>query len=139
MPYFFIRFLEKTLLPSMIAAFARGPKAGMPMASNASTAPSTSGSSGATTAKSIAFSFANAVMPAMSFARIAPNNTATIHNSYDSIAVMSGEQMEQDVQFVIDFTDRMVNAKRCPIAREMPDNMKAKLDEYLLRKRPAEK
>ena len=30
MPYFFIRFLEKTLLPSMIAASLRGPKQGMP-------------------------------------------------------------------------------------------------------------
>ncbi len=30
MPYFFIRSFEKTLLPSMIAAFASGPKQGMP-------------------------------------------------------------------------------------------------------------
>jgi hypothetical protein len=27
----------------------------------------------------------------------------------------------------------------CPVARKMPDNMKAKLDEYLMRKRPEEK
>ena len=50
MPYFFIRFLENTLLPSMMAALARGPKQGMPAASRASTQPSTRGSSGATTA-----------------------------------------------------------------------------------------
>ena len=49
-PYFFIRFFAKTLLPSMIAAFFRGPKQGIPMASSSSTHPSTSGSSGATTA-----------------------------------------------------------------------------------------
>ena len=79
--------------------------------------------------------FADKGVPAVSFARIAPRNTATIHNSYDSMAVMSGQQMEQDVQFVISFTDRMANAKRCPIAREMPDNMKEKLDIYLTRKR----
>ena len=48
--YFFMRFLEKTLLPSIIAASARGPKQGIPAASSASTHPSTRGSSGVTTA-----------------------------------------------------------------------------------------
>ena len=79
--------------------------------------------------------FADKGIPAVSFARVAPRNTATIHNSYDTMAVMKGEQMEQDVQFLIAFTERMVNAKRCPVAREMPGNMKDKLDNYLGRKR----
>ena len=83
--------------------------------------------------------FADKGVPAVSFARIAPNNTATIHNSYDTIAVMSGEQMVQDIDFLVAFTDRMVNAVRCPVAREMPANMKEKLDTYLLRKRPEKK
>lgn len=80
--------------------------------------------------------FADAGIPAISFARIAPNNTATIHNSYDTLAVMSGKQMEEDIGFLIAFTDRMANAKRCPVAKTMPDNMKDKLDQYLNRKRP---
>ena len=79
--------------------------------------------------------FADKGVPALSFARIAPNNTATIHNSYDTIAVMKGEQMAQDIDFIIAFTERMANAKRCPVAREIPDNMKEKLDIYLARKR----
>lgn len=79
--------------------------------------------------------FADKGVPAISFARIAPGNTATIHNSYDTVALMKGEQMVEDAQFVIDFTARMANAKRCPIAREMPENMKEKLDIYLCRKR----
>ena len=79
--------------------------------------------------------FADRGVPAVSFARIAPHNTATIHNSYDTAAVMSGEQMVQDIDFLLAFTDRMANAKRCPVAREIPDNMKEKLDEYLCRKR----
>ena len=70
MPYFFIKFLENTLLPSIIAAFLFGPKQGIPIAFKASTAPSTNGSSGATTAKSIAFSFAKSTIPSMSFAPI---------------------------------------------------------------------
>ncbi len=79
--------------------------------------------------------FADKGIPAVSFARIAPHNTATIHNSYDTMAVMKGEQMVEDIRFILDFTDRMVNAVRCPVAREMPENMKEKLDIYLARKR----
>ena len=80
--------------------------------------------------------FADKGIPAVSFARWAPNNTATIHNSYDTPAVMSGRQMVEDISFIVAFSERMTNAKLCPVAREMPDNMKEKLDEYLLRKRP---
>ena len=80
--------------------------------------------------------FADKGIPAVSFARWAPNNTATIHNSYDTPAVMSARQMVEDIAFIVAFSERMANAKLCPVAREMPDNMKEKLDEYLLRKRP---
>lgn len=80
--------------------------------------------------------FADKGIPAISFARIAPQNTATIHNSYDTMALMKGEQMEQDIAFICTFADRMANAARCPVEREMPDNMKEKLDNYLCRKRP---
>ena len=79
--------------------------------------------------------FADKGVPAVSFARIAPQNTATIHNSYDTIAVMKGGQMVEDIGFLVAFTDRMANAKRCPVARSIPDNMKEKLDQYLCRKR----
>ena len=79
--------------------------------------------------------FADKGVPAVSFARIAPHNTATIHNSYDTAALMKGEQMAEDIGFLVAFTERMANAARCPVAREMPDNMKEKLDIYLARKR----
>ncbi len=80
--------------------------------------------------------FADKGIPAVSFARIAPGNTATIHNSYDTPAVMSAAQMEQDCIFITLFAKAMAQAKLCPVARKMPDNMKEKLDEYLARKRP---
>ncbi|MBE6919982.1 MAG: Zn-dependent exopeptidase M28 [Ruminococcaceae bacterium] len=79
--------------------------------------------------------FADKGIPAVSFARIAPGNTATIHNSYDTLAVMKGQQMVDDCAFITGFTERMANAAMCPVAREMPDNMKEKLDIYLCRKR----
>ena len=79
--------------------------------------------------------FADKGVPAVSFARIAPTNTATIHNRYDTMALMKGEQMVLDTDFLIAFAERMANAARCPVAREMPENMKEKLDIYLCRKR----
>ena len=80
--------------------------------------------------------FADHGVPALSFARASSPNTATIHNSYDTIALMSGEQMAQDIAFLNAFSDRMANAALCPVDREIPENMKEKLDEYLCRKRP---
>ena len=77
-------------------------------------------------------------IPAVSFARLAANQTATIHNSYDTLKLMKGEHMVKDIEFIQAFTDRMANAVHSPIKREMPENMKERLDEYLGRKRPKE-
>ncbi|MBQ2255174.1 MAG: DUF4910 domain-containing protein [Clostridia bacterium] len=79
--------------------------------------------------------FADKGVPAVSFARAAGGNLAPIHNRYDTVAVMKMEQMQKDVDFITAFASRMVNAAICPVAKEMPDNMKEKLDEYLLRKK----
>lgn len=79
--------------------------------------------------------FADKGVPALSFARIAPNNTATIHNSYDTAAVMSAEQMVKDIDFISRFVGIMANAAHCPVSREIPEKVKEKLDIYLCRKR----
>ena len=79
--------------------------------------------------------FADNDVPAVTFARLAPQNTATIHNSYDTIASMSGRQMVKDIEFITAFAERMACAAKCPVSREIPDNMKEKLDTYLFRKR----
>lgn len=79
--------------------------------------------------------FADCGIPAITFARMSPRGCGTIHNSYDTMALLSGEQVAQDIEFLIAFSDRVANAQMCPVAREMPDNMKDKLDTYLNRKR----
>jgi hypothetical protein len=79
--------------------------------------------------------FADSGVPAVSFARSAPNHTATIHNAYDTVAVLNTGRMESDIAFIRAFTDRMVNAVRCPVKRVIPDNMKESIDRYLARKR----
>lgn len=79
--------------------------------------------------------FADKGVPAISFARVAGGNLAPIHNSYDTVAVMKTEHMQKDIEFITAFASRMANAALCPVPREIPDNIKEKLDEYLLRKR----
>lgn len=80
-------------------------------------------------------SFADKGIPAVSFARRAPSNTATIHNAYDTKAVLKAAHLQADIAFITAFAQRMANASRCPVSREIPENMKEKLDVYLLRKR----
>ena len=80
--------------------------------------------------------FADKGVPALSFARNATPNTATIHNSYDTLKVMSPAQLAADIGFISAFVSAMATAKLCPVKRVMPDKMKEKLDNYLLRKRP---
>lgn len=79
--------------------------------------------------------FADKGIPAVSFARWAPENTATIHNSYDTAKVMSAAQMLEDIDFINVFVDNMANAKICPVEREIPEDIKEKLDFYNCRKR----
>lgn len=78
-------------------------------------------------------------IPSVSFARLAGGNTAPIHNRYDTMAVVSDKQLQDDIAFLVTFTDRMANAVKCPVGREIPENMKKELDEYLCRKRPDKK
>ena len=79
--------------------------------------------------------FADHGVPAVSFARLAPNHTGTIHNCYDTAKLLKAEQMVEDIEFLTAFAERMANAKMCPVARMIPDNMKEKLDNYMCRKR----
>ena len=82
--------------------------------------------------------FADKGVPALSFARIAPQSQATIHNRYDTKTLLSEDQLIKDIDFLQDFTRTMAAAAKCPVSREIPENVKNKLDEYLLRKRRKE-
>ena len=79
--------------------------------------------------------FADHGVPALSFARIAPKSQASIHNRYDTRALLSEAQLAEDIDFLTDFTLAMADAVKCPVSREIPENVRTKLDEYMLRKR----
>lgn len=80
--------------------------------------------------------FADKGVPSLSFARLAPPTAGSIHERYDTPAIVSPKQVLSDIDFIADFTGRMANAVRCPVKREIPDKIKEKLDVYLYRKRP---
>ena len=77
--------------------------------------------------------FADKGIPAVSFGQ--GNIGTPIHCRFDTMYLMHKETFDDDVNFIIKFTERMANAKVIPIKRVMPDKMKEKLDIYLLRKR----
>ena len=79
--------------------------------------------------------FADNGVPSLSFARIAPNHTVSIHNCYDTIDTMKAEHMVKDIEFITKFVDVMANAALCPVSRNIPDKVKDKLDIYMARKR----
>ncbi len=83
--------------------------------------------------------FADNGVPALSFARIAPPPTGTIHNSYDTPKLVKPTQMAKDIDFLIAFTARMANAVTCPVSRNIPDSVKDELDVYMTRKRGPKK
>ena len=79
--------------------------------------------------------FADKGVPSLSFARLAPPTAGSIHERYDTPAIVSPKQVLTDTEFIYGFTNRMVNAVRCPVKREIPEKIKDKLDVYLNRKR----
>lgn len=74
-------------------------------------------------------------VPAVTFVRWTNSSTGTIHNRYDTIDLISPQQMVRDIDFITFFASRMANASQLPVAREIPENMKVELDDYLSRKR----
>lgn len=80
-------------------------------------------------------SFADKGIPAVSFARIAHSVVAPIHCRYDSMEVLSMDQLQKDIDFLTKFVMRFANSVVCPVSRKIPENIKKELDEYLFRKR----
>ena len=77
--------------------------------------------------------FADNGIPAVSFARL--TRLEPIHNRYDDMKTVTQEMMANDSNIILEFSKRMANADTIPVNRVMPENMKEKLDYYLLRKR----
>lgn len=79
--------------------------------------------------------FAGYGVPSLTFTRNAPMGTASIHDRYDTAALLSAEQLRADAMFITLFAERMANAALFPVKREIPENLKKVIDCYLDRRR----
>lgn len=82
--------------------------------------------------------FADNGIPAVSFARLTNAGGAQIHSRKDSIEFLDSKNYYQTCDFIINFAKRMDQSIYFPVEREIPDNMKKALDEYLFRKNKEE-
>lgn len=77
--------------------------------------------------------FADINIPAISFARLAPNGGMQIHSRKDIINFIKQDYINKTINFIIIFLDRMINSKVFPVEKEIPENMKEEIDKYYLR------
>lgn len=75
--------------------------------------------------------FADAGVPAVSFARVTSPQTGKIHCRFDILEHLSAHQLQEDISFIEGFVREMAQAFVIPVIREIPENMKEELDKYL--------
>ncbi|MCR4606944.1 MAG: Zn-dependent exopeptidase M28 [Oscillospiraceae bacterium] len=80
-------------------------------------------------------SFADKGIPSYSFGKLAPQSCAVIHSRYDNASIVSDKQIQEDANFISEFTLRIADAAICPVERKLSDAIKKQLDEYFYRKR----
>ena len=78
--------------------------------------------------------FADAGVPGMSFARIAPQGGAVIHSRKDVIDYLEPTNYYRSCEFIYKFANSLVEAKNFPVEQEIPQNMKEEIEYYFGRK-----
>lgn len=79
-------------------------------------------------------SFADAGVPGLSFARIAPQGGAVIHSRKDVMDFLEEENYYKTCDFIATFAERLINSKVFPVEQEIPANMKEEIEYYFGRK-----
>ena len=75
-------------------------------------------------------SFAVAGVPAVTFARLAPRGGAEIHSRRDIIDHLDPEKFIKTVEFMAKFSENIINAKVFPVAKELPKELKDKIEMF---------
>ena len=78
--------------------------------------------------------FADAGIPAVSIGRFGAHGMSYIHNRNDVITYISVPSLQKTADITLLFADRMDKAVFLPFERKMPEEMKKKVDEYLMKK-----
>lgn len=74
--------------------------------------------------------FADAGIPAVSFARWAASGTGVIHSNRDVIEHISERILGEDTAYICKVVEDLANAYMVPVKREMPQNMKDEIERY---------
>lgn len=78
--------------------------------------------------------FADNGVPALSFARIAPQGGAVIHSRKDVMDFLEEDNYYKSCDFITTFAERMSKAVVFPVEQEIPGNMKEEIEYYFGRK-----
>ncbi len=78
--------------------------------------------------------FADNGVPALSFARIAPQGGAVIHSRKDVMDFLEEDNYYKSCDFITTFAERMSSAVVFPVEQEIPGNMKEEIEYYFGRK-----
>ena len=78
--------------------------------------------------------FADAGVPGMSFARIAPQGGAVIHSRKDVIDYLEPINYYRSCDFIAKFANTLIGAVNFPVEKEIPGNMKEEIEYYFGRK-----
>lgn len=77
--------------------------------------------------------FADKGVPGIAFTTY---STATpFHNRYDCMEVMSEKELHEQTMFILDLSIELANAEYMPVKRIIEDDLKEKIDVYMMRKR----
>lgn len=78
-------------------------------------------------------SFASCGVPALTFAR--DTLLEPIHCRYDDMNTINETTLQQDIDYVLEFSIRMVNSVVIPVKKEIPESIQEKLDIFNLKKK----
>lgn len=77
--------------------------------------------------------FADCGVPSVSFARLSPRGGAEIHSRKDVMDHLHPENYYKTCDFIIKFSERLINSVSFPVEKEIPSDIKNKLDVYFKR------
>lgn len=77
--------------------------------------------------------FSDKGVPAINLMRFGRPGAAHIHDRHDTMSFISRESLEKTYMFLEFLSNKLINANTFPVKREIPENIKKKIDEYLFK------
>ena len=78
--------------------------------------------------------FAELGVPAINFCRDGAEGAAFIHCRHDVLQYLSADALQKTITHVLAYASTLINAAAFPIERKIPEEMTAKVDQYLYKK-----